>query len=402
MDTESLVARCGQRDEDDLDAVTLDVPRLLTRLLLFDTYVLECSLRLRDLMELARAIGTENTCLLLGDGGLRLSTDTTSIGYPTTSTGDTVKDPMNFSFVIVQVADPEAHLRSSIREVERMPDFKHRKLSKLVQAASRAIVTPATGQGLGRVALETLESELSSASPILRAAIDAELRDRGLGVPGEYRFEVHRDDNGSWFVGTDLEARLGLSVQDRRDLFGRALVGVGGLDLRLEQMSAYGSITAFNDADYALMDQKLAALISQISEDDRTEQLRRVVELTGLPSLEDVPLKSINFDKFVSLRDSPHMRDFRQWLHGAASASDEEILDRAKDLSERVVDALQGRVARGARLALTTGVGFIPGVGTLAGLGLSARDEFALKRLLGEVGPLAFFVRHYPSVFEGR
>jgi hypothetical protein len=402
MDTGSLVARCGRRLEDDLEAVAVDVPRMLVRLLLFETYTLQCSFRLRDVMTLTGTLGVEAVGLLLEEGGLRLSVDTTTLGYPTHTVGDVVKNPKHFNFVTVRISDQAEHLRTSIREIEAMPGFKHRKLSRLVRHVQRAIVQPASGEAFGRIALEGLKNDLDSHERVLDKAVEIELQRIGIRHAPPFTLTVEREDDGSFYIDVDFDAAVGLDEQAMRNLSGRAVVALGGLNVRLEQMQAFDSITAFNDADFALMDRKLAELLRGLGEEDRAEQLQRVVHLSGMPSLEDADLTSIDFEKFVALRSSSEMREFRSWLRRAAESSDEEILDRAADFRARLADVAKGTAGKVLRLAFTTAAGLIPGVGSVAGPGLGALDQFALDRLVGEVGPIAYFVRHYPSVFEGR
>jgi hypothetical protein len=51
------------------------------------------------------------------------------------------------------------------------------------------------------------------------------------------------------------------------------------------------------------------------------------------------------------------------------------------------------------RLATTTGIGLIPGVGLAAGIAASAIDSFLVDRVLPKSGVVAFLTETYPSLF---
>lgn len=61
MNTHSPIARCGQRRESDLQVVDIDVPRLLTRLLLFETYTRARKTGEPVRVHVARAVTTAGT-----------------------------------------------------------------------------------------------------------------------------------------------------------------------------------------------------------------------------------------------------------------------------------------------------------------------------------------------------
>jgi hypothetical protein len=403
VDTESLIARSGERLEENLDFVRLDVPRVLTRLLLFESYILECSLRLRDVIALVRAVGVEGAHLLLETGGLQLSIDTTNIAYPTPGTAIVGYDPLSFEFVRVMAAEREQNLKSCLWELEGISGVKRRKLSKLSENARQAIVWPSGGADFGQAALEAFVHGLEQSGALLQVATQMELERRGIAFPADFGISVERRDAGACVVDTDL-GDLGIpSGTTLREIIGHALLALGGLELRFEKMQAFGSITAFNDDDFSLMERKLRLIVEEagIGERAREDQLRRVVRLAHLPSLEDVDLASIDFGKFVELRDSEEMREFRHWLTHAATASDKELEDRIKNIRARVAAVLGGHASKAVRLAFTSGVGMIPEIGPAAGLLAGALDSFALDKLVGEPGPLAFFVRRYRSMFDG-
>jgi hypothetical protein len=400
MDASSLIARCGERLDENTDFVRLDTPRLLTRLLLFDSYILDCSLRFRDVVAIIRTIGIENAGLLLDEGGLRLSNLPVHMALPGGADPNaTMADPLGFT--IVRIADYEEHLKNSVRELAELGGLKNRKRSKLIGQVTRAVVRPEDLENYGHQAMQAFDSTLASGPELLTAGVESLMREREMDVPDVYRLRFEQHAEGGILVDTDLDARLGLSVPETRELIGRGLLAVGALDLRFEQMAAFESVTAFNDGDYRLMDWKLALLAGVLDEREREAQLRRVLQLAELPSLEDVDFASLDIGKFIALRNDPNMSDFRRWLATAVGTSDDEISERLLGLRARVAEGIGGTAVRAARFAVTTGVGLIPGIGTAVGGVLGVLDEFLLEHVIGKPGPVAFFVRRYPSLFDG-
>ena len=401
METGSLIAKCGERVGDALDDVQVDVPLLLSRLLLFDTYVMDCALRLRDLVGLVKAIGIENAGLLLEEGGLRLAIDTASLAFPTTTTAGVVADPMAFAFGLVSIADPLEHTKNAIWELDEIPGYKHRKLSKLARQAQKALLEPPRDHRLGELALQELKGELAGNGPLLRSAVGSHLGRVGLVLPEDFRLRFDQRADGAFVADTNLPELLGTPEDSVRQALGQGILAIGGLNLRLERMRAFGSVTAFNDEDFAIMDERLSLVVSEFYGGQRMEELRRVLVLAELPSFEDADPAQIDYGKFVELRARPEMHAFRRWLGEAARATDEEVQEQLRDVRSRVSDALRSRSGRGVRLAVSTGLGAIPLVGPIVGAGAGVLDEFVVDKVAGEPGPVAVFARGYRSMLRG-
>lgn len=81
-------------------------------------------------------------------------------------------------------------------------------------------------------------------------------------------------------------------------------------------------------------------------------------------------------------------------------ATDEEIEERIHSVKTKLAAAVTSEAGKAARFIATTGVGFVPVVGPIAGIALSAADQFVLERLLPEPGPVSFLGQTYRSIFE--
>lgn len=79
---------------------------------------------------------------------------------------------------------------------------------------------------------------------------------------------------------------------------------------------------------------------------------------------------------------------------------DSEIVEQLNDIRSKLGVFAQGDTGKASRLAISTLLGWVPGVGALAGLGLGAIDTFLLEKVLPYSGVVAFVDKLYPSIFQ--
>jgi len=94
---------------------------------------------------------------------------------------------------------------------------------------------------------------------------------------------------------------------------------------------------------------------------------------------------------------TPEAREFRHWLRGIDSFTDEELADAFHPLKDALGAAVRSRAGKAVRLATTTGVGVLV---PPAGIGLGVLDAFLTEKVLPGPGPTAFLSRLYPSIFQ--
>jgi len=104
----------------------------------------------------------------------------------------------------------------------------------------------------------------------------------------------------------------------------------------------------------------------------------------------------------LEIRESDECREFRNWLPEIGQASDEEIRDHVRSVRTKLGNTAASTQGKAVRLLATTGIGFLPVIGPIAGFVAGSLDTFLLEKLLPKSGPVAFLSKLFPSVFENR
>ena len=82
------------------------------------------------------------------------------------------------------------------------------------------------------------------------------------------------------------------------------------------------------------------------------------------------------------------------------SVSDGEIEEQLNNIRSKLGVIVQGDNVKASKLLISTIAGSIPGIGTIAGLGLGAFDTFLLEKIVPYSGIVAFMDKLYPSIFK--
>jgi hypothetical protein len=248
-------------------------------------------------------------------------------------------------------------------------------------------------------------TDVVSEQSVLRRALAMVVR-KELNVPNSIasRLAIHAEPLGQvsdFRVATDLVKMIGVSDAQAHSLVERAVLSVAGLNQRVHLMRTFNALTGLQDEDLSLFEAKLSFLVNALDPSDQERRLDRVVAIAGLPRMSGVtPPVRIDAGKLLEVRRSDECRQFRDWLRGIDSESDAEIDARFEAVRGRLAGIVEGRIGRIARFAVTTAMGFIPAVGTVAGPAASATDSFIVDRLVGKPGPTVFLSRNYKSLFR--
>ena len=162
-------------------------------------------------------------------------------------------------------------------------------------------------------------------------------------------------------------------------------------------MAAYSAITGFLESEASLLFGKVAGIIAPLNPSIPEMQFKRVIELVDIP---DFKLgQRIDVEKLMAIRESAECRDFRAWLSTLENVSDGDIRNMVTGVRNKLSSLADSTTGKAIRLAVTTGIGLIPGYGTLIGLTAGAIDSFLVDRIFPRSGILAFLAEQYPSLF---
>ena len=180
------------------------------------------------------------------------------------------------------------------------------------------------------------------------------------------------------------------------------MLAIGGLNKRIETMRAFSAITGFRENELSIFEDKLKFISATISPEDKEERLKEVLSWPIFPELSTaIADKKLHIDTLLKVRESPECLEFRSWLWDRDSLKTEELKERINSLSAKLSLKLSGKSSKAIRWLSTTGAGFLPGVGIVAGPVLGFLDTFLVEKMLPKSGVLTFLGKQYPTIFKG-
>jgi hypothetical protein len=386
-------------------SVEANVPALLNRLLIFQHYVLQ-SARLREFPSLVRTLGVENTVLLLESGALPIDLNPTQMGQSGQSTVVRGEKPalplLSFSFGLIRTPHRNEYLVRSLQEVRRelSPQLKSRDLMRLEGAILNSIL-PLPPE-VGSSAMLSFDSDLRSNSPLLTQALVLKLGAAGRGFdPAKLSLKLVPIDAEDFNCETNLE-KLGISTEESHSLIQSALLAVGGLNLRIEDMRNHNALSGAIDDELPLFTGKFDFLTEHLSPSVKAGSFSRVLKICKLPSFEFNIAQPFDMRRFLEVRSSEECASFRSWLTHTPELTDEEIAAQVASLRTRLGSIVNGIGGKIVRLGLSSTIGAIPGVGLIAGPALGVLDTFVVDKIFRTSGAALFLTRLYPSLFENQ
>lgn len=242
--------------------------------------------------------------------------------------------------------------------------------------------------------------DLRSNSPVLRAAMNLTLRNEFdiANLPSPLELRIEEVDAQDFRVDCNLTA-MGFDKMAVHKMIERGLLGLGGLNQRVEEMNTHEAVSGFLDRECPLFEDRLGFLLQSVCPGPRQKSFNRVVEIAGLP--EFIPsIDRIDVERLLELLETNECQEFRDWIATLGQTTDSEIAERVKSLRTRIGAALHTSIGRALRFLVTTGAGLVHGAGVVAGPALGGIDSFLVEWILPSSG-ISTFVNHmYPSIFE--
>lgn len=371
-----------------------DIGALVRRLLLFDVVVVK-SARLREVPSLVKAFGTRGLTELINTGILKLVCEWTTVITDVATNGVRALPRCHFSFGIADIALRETVLREELRPLQGVSGLKNAERAAIEELVLTKLTRPDKEYG-SRLQAQ-VESDLRTAAPAFKAAIEEQVRARAHGANQPFSIRVEETQSRVFHVLTDIGSALGFPEEEEHSVLQSSVAAVANLDHRIADMEAYSAITGFAESEAPLLFRKLAGVISPQNPAPVEHQFARVIAIAGLPEFEIG--KRVDVDKLLKARESSECREFRVWLAGLTQATDQQIADMVEGFRSKVAFALQTRVGKTLRFAVTTALGLIPGYGAVTGPATGALDTFLLQKAFPASGVFAFLTDTYPSLF---
>ena len=381
----------------------VDYGDFVRKLILSEQFIFEAGL-LEDFPLLIAKFGYDGMAELLQSGRMRVLADF----FTCTNTGQTdILDwrrkkgilPLgSYSLSVVALHELKDHIHKGMAAIDAIPGLKvkqSKKIRKLI--ADRMLLLPADK---GTPTIQQSNLDIATNPMLLKRAIAVGAREHfQLEVaPDDFSFSAEFLDDTDFRTETNLGEVLGLDAEIVHKVVERGVLGITGLNQRIEFMERYDAVTGFKVNELDLFEEKLGFLARQLDPDASHERLQRVVELLDLPDADPDPdVKDIDLARVVEIVQTEEAKEFRHWLRSIDSLDDKEVQEQIKRIRELLAHAVHGNGGKAVRFATGTGLGFLFAP---AAIGYSALDTFVTDKVLREDGPTAFLSRLYPSVFR--
>ena len=376
---------------------SVDVGSLIRRLILFDKVIVR-SFRLKEVPLLVRTFGVDGFSSLLELGLLCFSCGVTTVILEASSNGVRHLPLNHFSFATAYLNDLDATLRSELRSLQSISGLKNEKRASLEETIWNSLARePATYR---QDLLDQIDRDFRTSTPALKVAlIDSvrkELGGRDLKET-EVKMSVEETSNRIFHIRNTLPESFGFSPEQTHLVLQHAAGAVANLDQRLADMQAHSAITGFLDGEASMLFGKLAGIIAPMNPQIAESQFERVIELADIPDFKEG--QRVKVESLLKVRDSAECREFREWLSTLDTISDEDLKQMVASIRSKMAILASSTGGKLVRLATTTGLGLIPGIGLAAGVAASAIDSFLVDRVLPKSGVVAFLTQTYPSLF---
>jgi hypothetical protein len=387
--TDKLLARIAIQGEGNR-VVAIDSPALVSRLLLFQTYILQ-SIQLDELPFLTRLFGEHGLIHLFEAGALRVLFESYTIGQlgqaraELNLTGNTKRLPFGFySFSPIRL-----HEQDKIAQ---------QKLDALSEPLARAVRTNLVRMPdeFSATVFDGFYSDIRRNSPLVENSIKYRLQLLGIN-PKKLKIQITEVEPEDFRAESNLKSEYCLSDQNAHRIVETALLAVGDLNLRFAEMSTYGALSGIRDEDRPLLAGKLEAVADLVDSADHQHRFSRVAHVAGLDTVA-AGRTEVDAEKLIKVRDSDECRAFRDWLRGTDSRSDAELKKRLAGLNSKVREALNSRPGKIVRFVVSSGLSAL--TGPLTALGISVVDSFVLDQLAPKDAIVSFLSESYPSLFR--
>jgi hypothetical protein len=254
--------------------VSVDLAAFITRLLLFDTYILQ-SIWLEDLILLQHSFGTAGLSQLLESGALKFQCPSFTFGQtgqarsaftPTSERPRPSLPLFNYQFSLLRVQGAEEKVDRTLAALD--PGLR----AELVKGR---VLEPAD---YSKTVFDTFYQDLTS--PLLNSIVKIELRRMGI-VPVSHHLQVEKRDDDEFVVQNDLRRRYLLPDTEAHRVIESAMMALGRMDEHIATMQTHSALTGFSEKDKVLLDAKLGAIAGLVASVSREEQFSRVTVLKG-------------------------------------------------------------------------------------------------------------------------
>jgi len=382
------------------DEIEVFVNELINRLIFFNKYFLN-SIRLKELNSLIDIFGLDGTIELIKSGILEIccyAVITASIGQNVQIRSNRGLKPLpllSYSFDIMKSPKWNDYLDLVIKDLDNSLNLSSSEKTHLISFLYEFLREPP--KELGIESVQQMEQEILANNILVKRAVLEILNERITIYKLQdldFNIQINKVDERDFKVETDLGKYFGYDKGIIHKIIERAILAIGGLNLRIEEMKFYNALSGFQDRDLPILDKKLEFIAEAICPNKREIDFKRVLEIANFPQA-DFKSSEIRIDveKLLKIRESKEIKEFKYWLSDVSSISDHEIYKIVRGIKSKISDLYNCKSSTVLKFLL----GSIPGP---IGITFSALDNFILSKLLNKPGPYIFINHLYPSIFK--
>ena len=401
-----IIGPCARPVEGSPD-ISLVPSVLATNLLIFENYILD-SCRFMEFPQIVSAFGFSETVELLKSRSIKIRCDPSQIVIMG-STPELVRagKAFTYEFTVVRANDHEEHIHLCFKWLGENSGLPQKQLIKLKGLIAERLDLTARDPNVVNSpelkALRALLHDLSSNVPNVKKAVVLALRDLHNihASPTDFSVKLHQIREDTVKAETNIPEVMNLSETESHEIIQRALFRLAAINQSLAYMERFSALCGYNDKDLSIFEEKLNFLAREYEPDAYASRFNRVLEIKGFPDVELIAQEGrLRLDKILEIRETKEGKEFREWLAGLNSVTDDEMREQLESFKTAAGNFLAGMKGKALRLLITSGVGLVPVVGNVVGTLASALDSFIVEKILPSSGPVSFVNNLLPSAFE--
>jgi hypothetical protein len=372
------------------EVVGIDGELLLSRLLLFDEVVVD-SANLGEVPYLAKMFGVAGLEELLNRSVLKLVSQKSSIITDIKMNGQRKIPLLQFDEGLATSEDNEHNLGMKFRSLLKITGLSNARREALEGVVRSKLIKPSPSYGTEL--LKQIRKDLTSNIELSKTI----LCHRYPNVPFETLELQTHDLGGMQRFETNLRTMLGITLEREHEMLAEVVKATGNLNKRIADMAEYDAISHFEVSEAPLLFGKIHSLVGQLNPKFDEQAFLRVIGVTDIPKL--IENRRIDVEELLKIKETDECREFRAWLATADCIDDEKLKRLLRGFRAKAASFIATNSGKLLRLGVNTGLGLIPGCGSLVALTEGVADSFLLEKMLPSSGVLTFLNNAMPSIF---
>jgi|GEM_PF-4376553 hypothetical protein len=355
--------------------------------------VIVSSQRLNEVVFFIQNFGLDQTIELLKSGCIEFHNDIMQVASFNDAGNEKAKRcRMNIASVY-----QEKHLPGCLTKIQKETGLNRRKFRVLERELLPLVkVYPDEVHGEH---FTQFHNDIVNNLNTVKASISGRIKLKsGIDVPvQDIRFEIVEKSSGIYTYDTNVDKLLSITEEERHSIIVSSLLAFDSFNQRFLEMKFFDAINGFNEFNKEILEGKVKFLYESINVNEPIDNLRRVIEFSGLPSFEEIEPGKFDLTELLKLKGSKEIKGFRSWLEDTAGASDDEINEMISSFKAKAGEFYNSKAGKILRFFITTGSDFII---PFSGAGLGLIDNFLLERVLPDNQALAFLNNKVPLIYK--